>query len=54
MEQLPENNTKLSQIKALTCLALSKVAHIEDMLSIAVPTAEELLSDISNGTNPNK
>lgn len=36
-----------SKLNSLTCLALGKVAHLEDVLEIGINQAELLLSDIS-------
>ena len=35
-----------NRLNELTCLLLGKLAHIEDILDVAIPFAEELLRDI--------
>ena len=49
MERLLDPNSK-SRLNQLTCLALGKVAHIEDVLDMAVDGAVQLLDDLQEAT----
>jgi hypothetical protein len=38
----------LERLNQQTCLMLGKLAHVEDLLEISIPRAEELLIDVNN------